>query len=48
MGLLLPRGGLQERTLCLLPSLAAGGLDLLDDLTSRAAPGGKQHQVLYL
>ncbi len=48
MSQLYPNGGLQERSLCLLPILAAYGYQLLDELTSRITPGGTQHQVLYL
>jgi hypothetical protein len=47
-GLLYPNGGLQERSLCLLPALAAHGLGLLGELERRITPGGTQHQVLYL
>jgi hypothetical protein len=52
---LYPEGGLQERTLSLLPFLAAHGPELLDDLARlSAAPGmdapsrASQHHVLYL
>lgn len=53
---LYPDGGLQERTLSLLPSLAAHGLELLDELSrlssvpaANGAPScASQHQVLYL
>ena len=48
MGLLYPRGELQERSLCFLPALAAQGLGLIEELVRRAAPGGAKHQVLYL
>jgi bacillithiol biosynthesis cysteine-adding enzyme BshC len=48
LGLLYPQGELQERSLCFLPTLAAHGLGLLDELARRIAPGGTQHQVLYL
>jgi bacillithiol synthase len=46
--LLYPNGELQERSLCLLPTLAAQGLDLLGELGRRITPGKTQHQVLYL
>ena len=45
---LYPHHGLQERTLCFLPFLAAHGPELLDQLTERASPGSVQHQVLFL
>jgi hypothetical protein len=45
---LYPHRGLQERTLCFLPLLAAHGPELLDQLSLRAAPGGTQHQVVFL
>jgi bacillithiol biosynthesis cysteine-adding enzyme BshC len=45
---LYPDGGLQERHHCFLPTLAAQGMDLLDELTQRIKLGGSQHQVLYL
>jgi bacillithiol biosynthesis cysteine-adding enzyme BshC len=45
---LYPHRGLQERTLCFLPLLAAHGPELLDQLSQRAAPGGTQHQVVLL
>ncbi len=48
MGHLFPADGLQERSLCFLPLLAAQGTGLLDDITRRIAPGGTQHQVLFL
>jgi bacillithiol biosynthesis cysteine-adding enzyme BshC len=48
MGSLYPRGALQERSLCFLPALAAHGMGLLEELTTRATPGGTKHQVLYL
>jgi bacillithiol synthase len=46
--LLYPHGGLQERSLCFLPVLAAHGFDLLGELGRRIQPGRFQHQVLYL
>jgi hypothetical protein len=46
--LLYPHGELQERSLCILPILAAHGFELLSDLGRRITPGGTQHQVLYL
>ncbi len=48
MGVLYPRGELQERSLCFLPALAVQGLGLIEELVRRAAPGGAKHQVLYL
>ena len=45
---LYPDGELQERHHCLLPMLAAQGMELLDELTHRIKLGGAQHQVLYL
>lgn len=53
---LYPHGGLQERTLCLLPLLAANGTGLLDELTRLASISGSadgascahQHHVLFL
>ncbi len=48
LGSLYPGGELQERSLCLMPILAAQGLDLLEELVRRAVPGGTKHQVLYL
>ena len=48
MDLLYPNGGLQERSLCFLPALAAHGFELLGELGRRITPGGAQHQVLYL
>jgi bacillithiol biosynthesis cysteine-adding enzyme BshC len=47
MGLLYPRGDLQERSLCFLPMLAAQGPGLLEELSRRITPGGTLHQVLY-
>jgi bacillithiol biosynthesis cysteine-adding enzyme BshC len=46
--LLYPNGELQERALCFLPTLAAHGFELLDELGRKIMPGGAQHQVLYL
>jgi len=53
---LAPHGELQERTLCLLPQLAASGPELLDNLASLSSVAGtgersscaNQHQVLFL
>jgi bacillithiol synthase len=45
---ILPHHGLQERSLCLLPFLAAHGHELLDELGERAAPGATQHQLVFL
>ena len=45
---LYPDGELQERRHCFLPTLAAQGVELLDELTQRIKLGGAQHQVLYL
>src|SRR6202795_3917120 len=50
---LYPQHGLQERTLCLLPTLAAYGLELLDELARfycSGAPSGcaNQHHVVFL
>jgi bacillithiol synthase len=53
---LAPGGELQERTLCLLPLLAACGPELLDKLTSLSSVAGAgdahscatQHQILFL
>jgi bacillithiol biosynthesis cysteine-adding enzyme BshC len=45
---LYPHGGLQERSHCFLPMLAAQGMGLLDELQRRIKLGGAQHQVLYL
>jgi bacillithiol synthase len=44
---LYPNGELQERHHCLLPTLAAQGMELLDELEHRIKLGGAQHQVLY-
>ncbi len=44
---LYPQRGLQERTLCFLPFLAAWGTPLLEEL-ARTALEGKQHQVIEL
>jgi bacillithiol synthase len=41
-------GALQERSLCLLPLLAAQGMGLLDELIGRVPADGTCHQVLYL
>jgi bacillithiol biosynthesis cysteine-adding enzyme BshC len=45
---LFPHRGMQERTLCLLPFLAAQGLELLDEIERRAGRGCGQHQVLFV
>lgn len=45
---LFPHRGLQERTLCLLPFLAAHGPELLDEIEKRAGPGCGQHQMVFL
>ena len=45
---LFPGDGMQERSLCFLPMLAAQGPGLLDDIARRITPGGTQHQVLFL
>jgi bacillithiol synthase len=53
---LYPQGGLQERSLCFLPLLAASGRELLDELSRLSSLGGSaaghacsyQHQVLVL
>ena len=45
---LYPHHAPQERTHSLLPWLARYGPALLEDLASRAARGGAQHQVLFL
>jgi uncharacterized protein YllA (UPF0747 family) len=46
--LLYPSGGLQERSLCFLPTLAAHGFEILGELGRRITPGSSHHQVLYL
>jgi bacillithiol biosynthesis cysteine-adding enzyme BshC len=46
--LLYPEGELQERSLCFLPTLAAHGFGILEELARRITPSGTQHQVLYL
>ncbi|MGB0035523.1 MAG: bacillithiol biosynthesis cysteine-adding enzyme BshC [Candidatus Acidiferrales bacterium] len=50
---LYPHKDLQERTLCLLPALAAFGSELLDRLREACRPGddssrGHQHRILFL
>jgi bacillithiol biosynthesis cysteine-adding enzyme BshC len=45
---LYPHHALQERAHSLLPWLARYGPRLLEDLATRAAKGGAQHQVLFL
>jgi bacillithiol synthase len=44
---LFPRRNLQERTLCLVPFLAAQGLGLLEELAEAVQPGAA-HQVVFL
>jgi len=44
---LFPRRNLQERSLCLLPFLAAQGMDLLDELAGTIRIG-EPHQVVFL
>jgi uncharacterized protein YllA (UPF0747 family) len=46
--LLYPNGNLQERSLSLVPMLAAHGTALLDELSRRIPAVSGQHQVLYL
>ncbi len=41
-------GALQERSLCLLPMLAAQGTELLDELLKRIPADATNHQVVYL
>jgi bacillithiol biosynthesis cysteine-adding enzyme BshC len=41
-------GALQERSLCLLPMLAAQGIELLDELLKRIPADATNHQVVYL
>ena len=51
-----PEGGLQERTLCFLPLLAAYGADLLDEISRRSAfesstsaeSHSRDHQIIFL
>jgi bacillithiol biosynthesis cysteine-adding enzyme BshC len=43
-----PQHGLQERSLCLLPFLAAHGRELLDELERRSIACPAQHQVVFL
>jgi bacillithiol biosynthesis cysteine-adding enzyme BshC len=53
---LYPEGGLQERSLCFLPFLAAQGMDLLDQLLRLSSVGApatadanpREHQVVFL
>ncbi len=45
---LYPHRGLQERTLSLLPFIAAHGPDLLDRLAAHSGPPVKGHQVVYI
>jgi bacillithiol biosynthesis cysteine-adding enzyme BshC len=47
-GLLLPNGELQERSLSLLPFLAANGGELLDHLARDIKSGAGEHCILYL
>jgi uncharacterized protein YllA (UPF0747 family) len=42
-----PHHGLQERALNFLPFLSRAGMELLDELQSRATPTG-EHQILFL
>jgi bacillithiol biosynthesis cysteine-adding enzyme BshC len=48
LGALFPHHGLQERTLCLLPFLAAHGMELLDWLTSELREPCSGHRVVGL
>ena len=48
MSLLLPNNELQERSLSLLPFLAANGGELLDQLERRIKVGTGEHCILYL
>ncbi len=48
LGQLYPGGELQERSLCFLPTIAAQGFEVLDEITREVKLGGKQHQVLYI
>jgi len=48
MSLLLPENALQERSLSLLPFLAANGLELLDRLDRNIKIGAGDHCILYL
>ncbi|MGD0906999.1 MAG: bacillithiol biosynthesis cysteine-adding enzyme BshC [Candidatus Acidiferrales bacterium] len=45
---LFPNGSLQERSLCLLPFLAAEGRELLDRLDSHIKVGTGDHYLIYL
>ncbi len=45
---LYPQNGLQERSLCMLPFLAAHGRELLDELEKRSGCCPAQHQVVFL
>jgi bacillithiol biosynthesis cysteine-adding enzyme BshC len=47
-GLLLPNSDLQERSLSILPFLAANGRDLLDQLDRNIKIGTGEHCILYL
>jgi len=48
ISLLLPNNQLQERSLSILPFLAAQGVELLDQLERNIKIGGGEHCVLYL
>jgi bacillithiol biosynthesis cysteine-adding enzyme BshC len=48
MGLVLPNGDLQERSLCFLPFLASEGRGLLDSLDERIKIGNGNHCILFL
>ncbi|HVA71870.1 MAG TPA: hypothetical protein VNF02_02070, partial [Candidatus Limnocylindrales bacterium] len=48
LGALFPHHGLQERTLCLLPFLAAHGMELLDRLMSELKEPCSGHRVVGL
>jgi uncharacterized protein YllA (UPF0747 family) len=45
---LFPQHGLQERSLCLLPFLAAHGKELLDELEECSVACPAQHKVVFL
>jgi bacillithiol biosynthesis cysteine-adding enzyme BshC len=48
LGLLLPNGDLQERSLCFLPFLSSVGRELLDELDRLVRIGNGDHGVVYL
>lgn len=48
LGLLYPHHGLQERTLCFLPFLAAHGTDLLGRLEKKIQTGSGNHCIIHL